>query len=121
MSAGNPVLSVPGRRRARGAFEQLDLLVSLDFYVNETNRHADYVLPATTFLEREDVPVAFLGFFTTPFIQFTEAVVPPARRGAPGVGDHRRDLARGSGSRPTRDSALRRLGALRHIASRRKH
>ena len=35
------------------------------------------MLPATTFLEREDVPVAFLGFFSTPFIQVTEAVVPP--------------------------------------------
>ena len=52
-------------------------MVSLDFYVNETNRHADYVLPATTFLEREDVPVALMGFFTTPFMQVTEAVVPP--------------------------------------------
>jgi formate dehydrogenase len=46
--------------------------------VNETNKHADYVLPATTFLEREDVPVAFLGLFSTPFIQVTRAVVPPA-------------------------------------------
>ena len=36
-------------------------MVSLDFYVNETNRHADYVLPATTLLEREDVPVALHG------------------------------------------------------------
>ena len=52
-------------------------MVSLDFYVNETNRHADYVLPATTFLEREDVPVALMGFFSTPFMQVTEAVVPP--------------------------------------------
>ena len=64
------------------ALEKLDLLVSLDFYVNETNSHADYVLPTTTFLERDDVPVAFLGFFTTPFIQFTERGrrSPPARR-----------------------------------------
>jgi formate dehydrogenase len=77
VSAGNPVLSVPNGDAMAEAFEQLDLLVSLDFYVSDTSKHAHYVLPATTFLEREDVPVAFLGFFSTPFMQVTEAVVPP--------------------------------------------
>ena len=76
--------------------------MSLDFYVSETNRHADYVLPATTFLEREDVPIAFLGFFSTPFMQVTEAVVPPR-------GEARQEWRRSSttsrgasASRPTR-------------------
>jgi anaerobic selenocysteine-containing dehydrogenase len=78
VSAGNPVLSVPDGTALERAFGELELMVSLDFYVNETNRHADYVLPATTFLEREDVPIAFLGLFSTPFIQVTKAVVPPA-------------------------------------------
>lgn len=78
VSAGNPVLSVPDGDALERAFGELDLMVSLDFYVNETNRHADYVLPSTTWLEREDVPVALMGFFTTPFIQFSEAVVEPA-------------------------------------------
>src|SRR5207244_12821892 len=62
VSAGNPVLSVPDGDALEAAFAELELMVSLDLYVNETNRHAHYVLPATTFLEREDVPVAFLGF-----------------------------------------------------------
>ena len=78
VSAGNPVLSVPDGDAMERAFGKLDLMVALDFYVNETSRHADYVLPATTFLERDDVPVAFLGFYTQPFIQSTEPVVPPA-------------------------------------------
>jgi formate dehydrogenase len=78
VSAGNPVLSVPDGDALERAFGSLDLLVSLDLYVNETNRHADYVLPATTFYERDDVPLAFLGLFTTPFIQTTEAVAAPA-------------------------------------------
>jgi anaerobic selenocysteine-containing dehydrogenase len=78
VSAGNPVLSVPDGTALERALGELDLMVSLDFYVNETNRHADYVLPATTFLEREDVPVAFLGLFSTPFIQVTRPVVQPA-------------------------------------------
>ncbi|MEX2197057.1 MAG: molybdopterin-dependent oxidoreductase [Thermoleophilaceae bacterium] len=78
VSAGNPVLSVPDGDALERAMEGLELCVSLDFYVNETNRHADYVLPAATWLERDDVPLAFLGFYTTPFIQQTDAVVPPA-------------------------------------------
>jgi formate dehydrogenase len=77
VSAGNPVLSVPDGSALERALGSLDLFVSLDFYVNETNRHADYVLPAATLYEREDVPLAFLGFFAQPFIQVTEAVVPP--------------------------------------------
>jgi anaerobic selenocysteine-containing dehydrogenase len=77
VSAGNPVSSVPDGAALERAFGSLDLLVSIDLYVNETGRHADYVLPATTFLEREDVPVAFLPFFVKPFIQWTDAVVAP--------------------------------------------
>ena len=78
VSAGNPVLSVPDGEALEDAIGQLELCVSLDFYVNETNRHADYVLPSPTFYERDDLPLAFLGFYTTPFIQYTDAVVPPA-------------------------------------------
>jgi formate dehydrogenase len=78
VSAGNPVLSCPDGDSLEEALDQLELCVSLDFYVNETNRHADYVLPSPTFYERDDAPLAFLGFYTTPFIQYTEAVVPPA-------------------------------------------
>src|SRR3954466_6542005 len=78
VSAGNPVMSVPNGDALEAALAKLDLMVSLDLYVNETNRHADYVLPATTFLEREDLPLAFFAFHTTPFAQWTDAVVEPA-------------------------------------------
>jgi anaerobic selenocysteine-containing dehydrogenase len=78
VSAGNPVLSVPDGDALEEALDDLELCVSLDFYVNETNRHADYILPSPTFYERDDMPLAFLGFYTTPFIQYTEPVVPPA-------------------------------------------
>ncbi len=78
VSAGNPVLSVPNGDELEGALEQLDLCVSLDLYVNETNVHADYVLPATTMYERADFPLPFQAYLTTPFRQATEAVVAPA-------------------------------------------
>jgi formate dehydrogenase len=119
VSAGNPVLSVPDGDALEAAFEELDLLVSLDFYVSDTSRHADYVLPATTFLEREDVPVAFLGFFSTPFIQVTEAVVPPR-------GEARQewriidDLSRRIGIAPYSLASLRRLARLGYRISPRR-
>lgn len=78
VSAGNPVLSIPNGDELSDALEGLDLCVGIDLYVNDTNRHADYVLPATTFLEREDFPLPFLNLHTTPFVQMTEAVVEPS-------------------------------------------
>ena len=77
VSAGNPVLSVPDGDSMERALGKLDLMVALDFYVNETTKHADYVLPTTTLYERDDVPIAFLGFFSQPFIQTTERVIEP--------------------------------------------
>jgi anaerobic selenocysteine-containing dehydrogenase len=111
VSAGNPVLSVPDGDAMERALGKLDLMVSLDFYVNETNRHADYVLPTTTFLERDDTPVAFLGFYTKPFVQHSDAVVPPA-------GESREeweiveDVARRIGVTPVSTPALRALARL---------
>src|SRR4051794_23760659 len=111
VSAGNPVLSVPDGDALERALGKLDLFVSLDFYVNETNLHADYVLPTTTFLERDDTPVAFLGFYTTPFIQHSEAVVPPAGE-AREEWDIVEDLARPLGITPSSVRELRLLGRL---------
>ena len=94
VSAGNPVLSTPNGPDLEKALDQLDLMVSLDLYINETNAHADYVLPATAMYEREDAPIFSLTFFAQPFFQVTEAVVPPAGEARPEwqVFD---DLARG--------------------------
>ena len=78
VSAGNPVLSVPDGEELSAAIGELDLCVAVDIYMSETAKHADYVLPATTFLEREDYPLPFLGLFTKPFINMTEAVVEPS-------------------------------------------
>jgi formate dehydrogenase len=111
VSAGNPVLSVPDGARLERSLGRLDLLVSLDLYVNETNRHADYILPATTWLEREDLPIAFLNFFFKPFIEYSEAVVAP-------LGEARQEwtvvdaLSRRLGLTPSSIPPLRLLGRL---------
>jgi anaerobic selenocysteine-containing dehydrogenase len=44
--AGNPAVSTPNAGRLRRALEGLELMVSVDIYVNETTRHADVILPA---------------------------------------------------------------------------
>jgi anaerobic selenocysteine-containing dehydrogenase len=78
VSAGNPVLSCPNGEELEAALDTLDLQVAIDFYVNETHAHADYVLPATTMYERADFPLPFQAYSLTPFRQATAAVVPPA-------------------------------------------
>jgi len=49
--AGNPVLSAPGAERLDSALEQLDFMVAIDIYLNETTRHADLILPPAAGLE----------------------------------------------------------------------
>ncbi|OBJ31758.1 molybdopterin-dependent oxidoreductase [Mycolicibacter heraklionensis] len=53
--AGNPVSSIPQKGRLDQAMASLDLYVAIDMYVTETSRHADYILPPASPLEREDV------------------------------------------------------------------
>ena len=57
--ATNPVLSAPDGRRLARALEQLDFMVSLDIYLNETTRHADVILPGLSPLEEFHYDVAF--------------------------------------------------------------
>lgn len=80
--ASNSVISAGAGAgdRMREALEHLDLFVSIDLYVTETNRHADYVLPATTMYEREDFPLALQGNYLRPAVWATPAMTPP--RGA---------------------------------------
>jgi anaerobic selenocysteine-containing dehydrogenase len=57
--AGNPVLSAPNGGRLDRALGGLDFMVSVDFYLNETTRHAHLILPPTFALERDHYDVAF--------------------------------------------------------------
>ncbi|PQP25405.1 molybdopterin-containing oxidoreductase family protein [Rhodococcus opacus] len=75
--SGNPLLSVGGDGRLRRAFEQLDLIVTVDLYRTVTGEMADYVLPATDWLEREDINfLNTMGVAMEPYVQYTPAVVP---------------------------------------------
>jgi len=58
-AAGNPVISTPNGRRLDTALASLDFMVSVDFYVNETTRHARLILPPTFALERDHYDLIF--------------------------------------------------------------
>ena len=77
VTAGNPVLSIPNGRKLAAAMKGLDLSVALDFYLSETASLCDYVLPTTTYLEREDFPIFHAQMMTEPYAQWTEPVIPP--------------------------------------------
>ncbi len=57
--AGNPVLSTPNGRQLDRALASLDFMVSVDFYLNETTRHAHLILPPTGPLEHGHYDVIF--------------------------------------------------------------
>jgi anaerobic selenocysteine-containing dehydrogenase len=57
--ASNPVLSAPDGPRLAAAFSQLELMISVDIYLNETTRHAHVILPGLSPLEDSHYDVAF--------------------------------------------------------------
>ena len=60
--AGNPVLSSPNGKQLEAAFEQLEFMVSIDIYLNETTRYADIILPVATGLEASHYDIVFNVF-----------------------------------------------------------
>lgn len=81
VEASNPVLACPNpRERLDEALGQLDLLVSIDWFRNETGNLADYILPANTWMERPGMPYAlqsFVGCTATPYLYAADAVLEP--------------------------------------------
>lgn len=54
LAGGNPVVNMQNVRRTWEAFKKLELFVVADFFMTPTTELADYVLPATTWLERDE-------------------------------------------------------------------
>lgn len=57
--AGNPVSSTPAGQRLGDALSGLEFMVAIDFYINETTRHAEVILPPTAPLERDHYDLIF--------------------------------------------------------------
>nr|WP_194816766.1 molybdopterin-dependent oxidoreductase [Nocardia sp. XZ_19_385] len=90
--AGNPVLSAPSGARLDAAFAQLDFMVSVDRYVNETTRHADVILPPSRPVQSPHYDFALLQFAVRNYARYSPPLVP-------------------LGDRPSEAAVLARLGA----------
>jgi len=75
-SAGNPILSVPGGEKLDRAFSGLEFMVSIDFYINETTRHADIILPPAFNLNGPHFDVVFNIFAVRDVVKYSNPVFP---------------------------------------------
>ncbi len=75
----NPIVSLPNNNFVREAFEKLEYYVCLDFFLNETARHADVILPGSLHEEEEGTVTTAEGRV----VKINQAVTPP--------GDARKD------------------------------
>lgn len=74
--SGNPVLSTPDGAGLDRAMAGLDFVAAVDFYINETTRHADVILPPTSALERDHYDLIFQALAVRDTARFTPAVIP---------------------------------------------
>jgi anaerobic selenocysteine-containing dehydrogenase len=121
--AGNPVLSAPDGRRLERALPQLEFMVAIDLYRNETTRHANLILPTSFGFERDHYDLVFYALAVRNVARY----VPPLIAAPEGVRDDGEvllDLAlrllRAGGGRQNRRlrwtlRALRALGTRRTL------
>jgi len=74
--AGNPVLSTPNSERLDKAFANLDFMVSVDVYLNETTRHADVILPGLSPLYMPHYDLAFANLAIHNYARYSPPVYP---------------------------------------------
>jgi len=90
--AGNPVLSAPNGTHLDRALPTLDLMVAIDCYRNETTRHAHYILPPVSPLERDHFDLTFNLLSVRNVVKYSPPLFPP-REGARDDWEILRDLA----------------------------
>ncbi|MFT5997185.1 MAG: anaerobic selenocysteine-containing dehydrogenase, partial [Glaciecola sp.] len=77
IGAGNPVLTTPNGQQLDDAFASLEFVVAVDFFINETTRHANIILPPVTALERDHYDVVFHNFAVRNSSKFSPAIFAP--------------------------------------------
>ena len=73
--AGNPCVSTQQSERLARALSKLEFMVSIDFYLNETTRWADVILPPTSALEHDTYDLALYRLAVRDFAKYSEAAV----------------------------------------------
>jgi anaerobic selenocysteine-containing dehydrogenase len=69
--AGNPVLSTPNGARLDKALASLELMVSVDMYLNATSRRAHYILPPAGPLEKDHYGLFLLPIAVRSFAKYS--------------------------------------------------
>jgi anaerobic selenocysteine-containing dehydrogenase len=70
------VLSTPNAERLDAALGELEFMVSVDIYVNETTRHADVILPVPSALQKSHYDVALLQLALHNVANYSPPVLP---------------------------------------------
>ncbi|MEZ5144246.1 MAG: molybdopterin-dependent oxidoreductase [Acidimicrobiales bacterium] len=78
--AGNPVVSTPGAGDLDAALADLDAMISVDNWINETTRHAHVILPGLSPLEQPHHDELIWQFATGSAARWSEAVFDPGDR-----------------------------------------
>jgi len=73
---GNPLRSNPNSELLAEAFDDLEFMVSVDLYLNETTRHADVILPSPSQLQRSHYDLLLLQFGVRNIANYSEPVLP---------------------------------------------
>ncbi len=75
--AGNPLVSTPDSTALASAVSELDFMVSVDIYVNETTRHADVILPAPEPLAKAHYDTALYQLAVRSVANYTAPAISP--------------------------------------------
>jgi anaerobic selenocysteine-containing dehydrogenase len=75
--AGNPALSTPNAGRLTRALAELEFMLSVDVYLNETTRHADVILPGPSPLQRPHYDLALYQLAVRNVANFSPPVIAP--------------------------------------------
>jgi anaerobic selenocysteine-containing dehydrogenase len=76
--AGNPLVSTPNAAALESAVAELEFMVSLDIYVNETTRHADVILPAPEPLAKAHYDFALYQLAVRSVANYSPPILPRA-------------------------------------------
>jgi anaerobic selenocysteine-containing dehydrogenase len=82
--AGNGALSLPNGKLFEEALGQLEFMVSVDLYINETTRHADIILPAVGPFEKSHYDLFYHTYDTINWTAYNPPLFEPE---APGYTD----------------------------------
>ena len=76
-AGGNPLVALPDQAKTLEAFDELELLVSLDVDSDNPQARSDYVVGCTLSLEKADATVAHDLRFPSPFAESAPPVIEP--------------------------------------------